>query len=298
MFRTIWDWLEIEETRDKGLIRKAYARQAKKYHPEDMPEEARQLREAYKKALSLAEGGMAKDAGSGGYHRHDGEDAGSGSYRYGYGKNGEKSATPPEKPEKSEDNSGQYHYGTRGEKRVPPERFHERGETAGFDYYRFDPDKAERLKQLEERLGGLYHGAAHGDLSLWADAVKNCLSEEDLKDTHIVGAVLSSLTQMRGMDDHIWHILGKELFRYCGKGAEWTWLKSQFAAVRRENSVSPKGNAHTKQNVVIAKQIDPETGQEIPGKPVLEGHGHFKFIIIAIVIFNFVISLILAYIYS
>lgn len=53
--RTIWDWLEIKETRDKTLIRKAYASQAKKYHPEDMPKEAEQLRKAYKAALALAE---------------------------------------------------------------------------------------------------------------------------------------------------------------------------------------------------------------------------------------------------
>lgn len=55
MARTIWDWLEIEETRDKTLIRKAYASQAEKYHPEDTPEEAKQLREAYKRALALVE---------------------------------------------------------------------------------------------------------------------------------------------------------------------------------------------------------------------------------------------------
>lgn len=55
MPRTIWEWLEIEETTDRNLIRKAYARQAAKYHPEEAPEEAQQLREAYKRALALAD---------------------------------------------------------------------------------------------------------------------------------------------------------------------------------------------------------------------------------------------------
>ena len=55
MPRTIWEWLEIEETTDRSLIRKAYARQAAKYHPEEAPEEAQRLREAYKKALALAD---------------------------------------------------------------------------------------------------------------------------------------------------------------------------------------------------------------------------------------------------
>ena len=56
MPRTIWEWLEIEETADRNLIRKAYARQSKKYHPEDAPEEAKHLREAYKAALARADG--------------------------------------------------------------------------------------------------------------------------------------------------------------------------------------------------------------------------------------------------
>lgn len=55
MPRTIWEWLEIEETTDRSLIRRAYARQAAKYHPEEAPEEAMQLREAYKRALALAD---------------------------------------------------------------------------------------------------------------------------------------------------------------------------------------------------------------------------------------------------
>lgn len=345
MFRTIWDWLEIDETRDKGLIRKAYARQARKYHPEDMPEEARQLREAYKRALSLAtEEAMTKkiDTGfgqkggkdtDGGRYGHDGKGADNGCC--GHEEKKETSTPPPEKegtcyryehgtirhvtvehPEKSGNSGYQYYYGTREEKKVPlknfenterdyqyqlkhhKEMFEEREEAVSFDYYQFNEDRTERLKQLEERLDNLYHSAAHDDLSLWADAVKSCLTEEDLKDTHMVAAVVSALTQMRGMNDHIWYILGKELFCYCGKSAEWTWLKSQYAAVRRENSVPAKEDTHAKQNVVIVRRIDPRTGQMIHEKPVLESHGYAKYIITALVIINFVATLILAYIYS
>lgn len=52
MPKSIWDWLGIEPTTDKGQIKKAYAEQAKKYHPEEMPQEAAMLRDAYKQAMA------------------------------------------------------------------------------------------------------------------------------------------------------------------------------------------------------------------------------------------------------
>ena len=60
MQRTIWEWLGIERTADKSRIRKAYAEQVKKYHPEEFPEEAQALRKAYKVALALASADRAK----------------------------------------------------------------------------------------------------------------------------------------------------------------------------------------------------------------------------------------------
>ncbi len=35
--KTIWDWLEIDFTIDKQTIKKAYAKQAKKYNHEEKP---------------------------------------------------------------------------------------------------------------------------------------------------------------------------------------------------------------------------------------------------------------------
>lgn len=48
MNKSIWEWLEIEPTGEISEIRAAYARQVKKYHPEDTPEEFEQLQKAYK----------------------------------------------------------------------------------------------------------------------------------------------------------------------------------------------------------------------------------------------------------
>ena len=56
MINDMWNWLRIEPTEDKDLIRKAYASQAKTYHPEEHPDEFQKLQDAYKNALRYASG--------------------------------------------------------------------------------------------------------------------------------------------------------------------------------------------------------------------------------------------------
>lgn len=51
----IWALLGIQPTADKRAIRHAYARKCRDCHPEDHPEEFRQLHQAYEQALSCAD---------------------------------------------------------------------------------------------------------------------------------------------------------------------------------------------------------------------------------------------------
>ncbi len=60
--KTIWDWLEIDFTIDKQTIKKAYAKQAKKYHPEENPEEFKQLRNAYKTAMEFVSSSIVRES--------------------------------------------------------------------------------------------------------------------------------------------------------------------------------------------------------------------------------------------
>ena len=46
-----WDILGIEPTKDKKEIKKAYARLLKQYHPEENPEEFKQIQAAYQQCL-------------------------------------------------------------------------------------------------------------------------------------------------------------------------------------------------------------------------------------------------------
>ncbi len=50
----IWERLDIAPTTDKKAIQKAYAAQSRRFHPEEKPEEFKQLYEAYQAALNYA----------------------------------------------------------------------------------------------------------------------------------------------------------------------------------------------------------------------------------------------------
>lgn len=54
---TIWDVLEIEETRDKKTIKKAYAIKLKKTRADEHPKEFQELKEAFDSALKFSEQG-------------------------------------------------------------------------------------------------------------------------------------------------------------------------------------------------------------------------------------------------
>ncbi|QIK69395.1 J domain-containing protein [Erysipelothrix sp. HDW6C] len=51
---TIWEILEISETDDEHIIRKAYSKVVKQYHPEENPELFKKVYKAYKIAISIA----------------------------------------------------------------------------------------------------------------------------------------------------------------------------------------------------------------------------------------------------
>ena len=50
-----WEILGIQPISDKKLIKRAYAKQLKKYQPEDDPQGFQRLREAYETAINKAE---------------------------------------------------------------------------------------------------------------------------------------------------------------------------------------------------------------------------------------------------
>ncbi len=65
----IWKVLDIDRTTDIRLIKGAYARQARQYHPEEYPEQFRLLQRAYKAALQYAKGSQPRPATDAGRER-------------------------------------------------------------------------------------------------------------------------------------------------------------------------------------------------------------------------------------
>lgn len=53
---SIWSTLGIEPTKDKRKIKRAYAKMAARYHPEEQPEKFQEVYDAYEQAVSYAEG--------------------------------------------------------------------------------------------------------------------------------------------------------------------------------------------------------------------------------------------------
>lgn len=61
MVRWAFDTLEIDITKDKRQIKKAYSRLVKRYHPEEYPEEWSRIHEAYETAIRYAEGMLPEE---------------------------------------------------------------------------------------------------------------------------------------------------------------------------------------------------------------------------------------------
>ncbi len=54
MYKVYWEILQIESTTDEKAIKKAYAKLSREYHPQEHPEEFKNLKAAYKEAINYA----------------------------------------------------------------------------------------------------------------------------------------------------------------------------------------------------------------------------------------------------
>lgn len=60
----IWEILGIKPSRDAAAIKKAYARQTHRYHPEEDPEMFLQLRKAYQTAMEYCDSFQGQERAS------------------------------------------------------------------------------------------------------------------------------------------------------------------------------------------------------------------------------------------
>lgn len=62
-YRNPWAILELEPTEDKKTIKRAYAKQIRKYHPEDEPEKFKEVQEAYETIMNSLENNGSSNQG-------------------------------------------------------------------------------------------------------------------------------------------------------------------------------------------------------------------------------------------
>ena len=250
MQRTIWEWLGIERTTDKSRIRKAYAEQAKKYHPEEFPEEAQALRKAYKDAMALASasgnvsGWADSHVGQGipsgvrepgdtyvnpGVHNSQARPGTEPEAEYVYVKS-VPSGMPPETDSKSEP---EYVYAKSAPSGEPLEDDFKTDPEYSFADPELPPDRAKRIAALKKRMETIYGTDYRNFARDWRQAFADHLEPEDLKDIRAVREILIAIEPMRRLKDSTWEIIQTELFRFREDTAPWQLLQERFDAVRR-----------------------------------------------------------------
>ena len=272
MQRTIWEWLGIEKTRDKSRIKKAYAERAKIYHPEEFPEEAQELRKAYKDAMAQASDPRAASNweeiyAEQGYayvdpaaHGTQPEPDSESEPKYAY-----RSPKPPgTQPEPDSESEPRYAYrrpkplGTQPEAeseseqryaytRSKPSGTQPKTDAEAESEYRFyspklPPERMKRIADLKERMEAIYGSKYRNFVKDWQRAFAACLEPEDLKDLQAVWEIFRVIEPMQRLRGATWEVIQEELFRFRENTAPWQLLQERFDQVRRPY-VAPKKTA-------------------------------------------------------
>lgn len=234
MRRTIWEWLGIEETTDKARIKKAYAEQAKKYHPEEFPQEAQALREAYKDAMALASAPRAVPTRVEGDVIQAAPPVGR-EMGYVFAKPAPSGPLPESEPEP------EYIFAKPTPPGPPPVPDSETAPGYVFAESMLVPDRAERISGLKRQLVFLYESPEYRRFPKeWKRAFADYPVTEDLKDSRAVWELFTVIEPMSRLEGPVWEVLQKELFRYRQDTAPWLLLQERFEAVRRTMEFSPK----------------------------------------------------------
>ncbi len=231
MRRTIWEWLGIERTKDKSQIKKAYAKQAKKYHPEEFPEEAQELRKAYKDAMAQASASKAAYDWEENYREQEYAFADPVAY-----------SAPPETDTEGEP---KYTYRRPAPPSAPPESDTEAEREYRFHSPKPPPDRMKRIADLKKRMEAIYGSKYRNFVKDWRQAFAICLESEDLKDLQAVWEIFRVIEPMQRLRGATWEAIQEELFRFREDTAPWQLLQERFDEVRRPYVAPGKKAADT-----------------------------------------------------
>lgn len=218
MQRTIWEWLGIERTTDKTRIKKAYAEQVKKYHPEEFPEEAQALRKAYKEAMALTADVRVVPESPSFDSQPESDTRAEREYTY---------ANPALSGSETE-----YVYIKSAPPGSPPETDSEPEPKYSFVNPELPHGMVMRIDELKKRMEAIYSTDHRNFAEKWRRAFLEYPYPRDLRDIRAVWEIFTVIEPMTRLNDSTWEILQTELFRFREDTASWQLLQERFDAVR------------------------------------------------------------------
>lgn len=255
--KTVWEWLDIDYTTDSQTIKKAYANQAKKYHPEENPEEFKQLRNAYKTAMKYASAFKTMEppiAVNNETKQEKTEDTiKEPEYIYETGKNGSKEENMEpsseskelgyiyeigkrdnreensENPPKSQESGYTYRIGRSGNKnRENPARKRQE-EHFVYNLGNFDYDTHQRLQKFLERIDIIYiDNFMRDDINAWKLLFRHYECKNDFNNHDFVAAVVDALEQMPKINKKIRTFIGGKIFAANDSDVKMRYLRERY----------------------------------------------------------------------
>ena len=244
--KSMWEWLEIEPTTDVQTIRKAYSQQAKKYHPEENPEEFKQVRDAYKKALSYAKSDEKSNEKSNTVKPDNDKTT----QKYKDIENVVKNFGETEKFEYTEtgkDVQDLYNYDLNlkiNEDKIKSVNEQKQTEEAsGYTYHKaeqtsLNDTQQKQLETLIERIKVIYADDGMRN-NIWAwrmlFSAKDCNYKANFDNLEFVSVVINLLYEMRQLRFEIIKFIGKKIFVSKKKDTGWQYIEGRFAQMQQNS---------------------------------------------------------------
>lgn len=240
--KSMWEWLEIEPTTDVQIIRKAYSQQAKKYHPEENPEEFKQVRDAYKKALSYAKSNEKSNTVK--------PDDDKTTQKYKDIENIVKNFGETENFEYTEtdkDVQDLYNYDLNikinEDKILSVNEQKQTEEASHYTYHKaeqtsLNDTQQKQLETLIERIKVIYADDGMRN-NIWAwrmlFSAKDCNYKTNFDNLEFVSVVINLLYEMRELKFEIIKFIGKKIFVSKKSETGWQYIEGRFAQMQQNS---------------------------------------------------------------
>lgn len=291
MWHDIWGWLQIEPTTDVELIRSAYAKQAKIYHPEEQPLEFQQLQKAYKAAIKYASNNKGNDIDTKSFAQEQIMD------NFEFTPNREVIAEQKIGQEITVETSNNNNhtfifskYDTKIKSESPKSQNEDSQQFRYQKVHELDNEKIKRLDILGYQLNKIYNNKLYrNNINAWKVLFENYKYPEDFKNPDFLNEFIMDILKFqklaKGIQKYIYNIIFKD-----NNSEEYQVLKLKFNTMKKPLNVY---TSHKKISLYeVNKTMDVNSNKHDKAEKILKKtkvKGQFKFslLIILIIILNY-----------